>query len=200
MKIGIDIDGTITTPFYWLDFYNKKLNTNLKPKDINTYEHQLAFGITLRDFNTFRNKYLKEIHKLAHPRYDASRYINQLFFQHHDIFIITAREKKLQPLTHKWLQDYKILYKSLHHLGSTEKTGLALEKSINIFLEDRLETAIDMIKRQIPTILFNTPYNQGYEHPLLIRVDNWQQAYQVIQAIDKKNKSQELKVLDSNTL
>lgn len=188
MKIGIDIDGTITTPFYWLDFYNKNLNKNMKPKDITTYDHHLSFGISLHAFNTFRNNHLEEIHDLALPRHEATLYVNRLFFEFQDIHIITAREEKLERLTRKWLDKYKINYLSLHHLGSTEKLSTAIQLNLDVIIEDRLETALEMIKWQIPTILFNTPYNEGLEHPLLYRVNTWAEAYAVIKKMSKIKK------------
>lgn len=191
MKIGIDIDGTITTPFYWLDFYNEHLGTKMKPKDITTYDHHLSFGISLKSFNTFRNNHIETIHNLALPRNEAARYVNQLFFEYQDIHIITAREKELEPLTKAWLYKYKLNYLSLHHLGSTEKLGTAIQLGLNVIIEDRLETAMEMIKWQIPTILFNTPYNEGLEHPLLYRVNTWAEAYLAIKDISKKIKKPE---------
>jgi len=195
MKIGIDIDGTITTPFYWLEFFNRKLDKEKKPSEINTYDHHLAFNMSLKSFNEFRKKYLYEIHDLAIPRYEASEYINRLFFMYQAIHIVTARENCLRPLTETWLNKYKINYNSLHHLGGTEKLPTALKLRLDVFLEDRLETAMTMIKWQIPTILFNTPYNQGFDHALIYRVNTWQEAFEVISMLEKKKSQKQLKLL-----
>lgn len=185
MKIGIDIDGTITTPFYWLDFYNKHLKKDIKPKEINTYDHHLAFDISLNTFNRFRNKHLEEIHHLAVPRNQASFYMNKLFFDQHMLHLITAREPELKDLTASWLDKYHFNYHSLYHLGSTQKTQLALKLGLDVFIEDRLETALSMIEWQIPTILFNTPYNDGFSHPLLMRVDTWDEAFKILDSMAK---------------
>lgn len=193
MRIGIDIDGTITTPFYWLDFYNKKLNKSIKPKEITSYDHAKPFGITELDFRQFRERYLYEIHTLAEPRDQAAYFVNKLFFEHQQISIITAREKKLEILTHKWLLEHNISFSSLHHLGSTNKVSTAIIQNLDLFIEDRLETAQEMIIWGIPTLLFNTPYNQGYDHPLLFRVNTWKEVYEIILGMDKENEKNYLK-------
>jgi len=201
MKIGIDIDGTITTPFYWLDFYNKHLNKKIKPKEVNTYDHHLAFNISLDVFNDFRKKHINEIHELAIPRNKAPYYMNKLFFDQHILHLITAREPELKTLTENWLRQYHINYHNLYHLGSTQKTQLALKLGIDVFIEDRLETALSMIEWQIPTILFSTPYNQGFSHPLLIRVDTWEEVFHILSKMaSEEEKSQKLFMLLTNKL
>lgn len=187
MKIGIDIDGTITTPFYWLEFYNHHLNKEVKPKDVTTYDHHIPFGLTLNEFTSFRKKYLFEIHELALPRNSCEYYMRMLFFDNHDLSVITAREKTLEKLTQKWLQKHHIYYHQLYHLGHTDKAHIALHLNLDLFIEDRLETAIALIQYQIPVILFTTPYNQGYEHPFLFRVNSWQEAYNTITSFRFKN-------------
>ncbi|MBN2794626.1 MAG: hypothetical protein JXR88_04415 [Clostridia bacterium] len=186
MKIGIDIDGTITTPFYWLDFYNLHLNKNVKPKDITTYDHHIPFGITLQEFKRFRDENLFEIHNLAVPRNACEFYMRMLFFDNHELSLITAREKELETLTNKWLMKYNLYFHQVYHLGHTEKAHLALHLNLDVFIEDRLETAIALIQYQIPVILFTTPYNQGYKHPLLFRVNSWQEVYQIIKTFKSK--------------
>lgn len=195
MRIGIDIDRTITTPFYWLDFYNHHLRKELKPKEIKTYDHHIAFDMTLEAFEQFRSENIQEIHNLALPRNEAIHYVNQLFFKYQETHIITAREEMLSELTQQWLNRHNMNYKALYHLGSTNKYQLALDLSLDVFIEDRLETAKDMIKRQIPTILFNTPYNQGFHHPNLYRVNTWREAYDIICILDKIKSQKQLRLL-----
>lgn len=181
MKIGIDIDGTITTPFYFLDFYNKHFNTSIRPKDMKTYDHHKVFNVSSDDFLAFRKRYLNKIHRLALPRNKACTYVNRLFFEGHQLSIITARERLLENLSKEWLLEHNFEYSDIHHLGSYNKVSTAIKLNLDIFIEDRLETAQDMIAWGIPTILFNTPYNQGYYHPSLYRVDTWKEAYTVLQ-------------------
>ncbi len=37
LNICIDIDGTITEPYYWLEISNKYFKKNIKPEDITVY-------------------------------------------------------------------------------------------------------------------------------------------------------------------
>jgi len=187
MRIGIDIDGTITTPFYWLAFFNEKLGTSLTEKDIRHYDHHLDFGLSLAEFQSLRKTYLKEIHQLALPRPGAKEFVNRLFFENDQSFIITAREKSLAPLTQFWLKKEDFLYNNLYTLGSTRKTTLARSLDIEVFFEDRLETALEMAEAGIPTILFDTPYNQAPPAAGIHRVTTWPQAYEAFKILKSKN-------------
>ena len=186
MKIGIDIDGTITTPYYWLDFFNENLNRDLKVEDIKHYDHYKDFKITEKEFIDFRNEYLKEIHLLAVPRSEAVHYVNRLFHENESTYLITARENELTLLTKSWLNDNGIKSSDLYHLGSTKKTKLALSLKLDVFLEDRYETALNMALAGIPTILFNTTYNQEGNHPLIYRVDTWEEAFLEVENLKLK--------------
>ncbi|OPL08099.1 MAG: hypothetical protein AVO33_02070 [delta proteobacterium ML8_F1] len=179
MHIGIDIDGTITTPFYWLDFFNQKLGTSLSEKEITHYDHHLDFGIEAAAFQTLRKDHLKTIHRLAEPRPGAKDFVNRLFFENDQTFIITAREASLATLTQFWLKKEDFLYTALYTLGSTEKRFLAARLGIDLFFEDRLETALGLSAAGIPTVLFDTPYNQAPPHPGIHRVKTWEEAYRV---------------------
>lgn len=190
MRLGIDIDGTITTAYYWLDYFNSHLGTKLKPEEIVHYEHHIDFDISLEAFKTFRRDHLVEIHRLAKARPYAIKVLQQLEFSGHDSFIITAREKHLGLLTKAWLKEHLIPYQKLFHLGSTEKVALAKALCVELVLEDRFETALAMANAGIPTVLFNTSYNQAPDHPFIIRVDDWLEVQDIISKLDPSEKLQ----------
>ncbi len=180
MRIGIDIDGTITTAYYWLDYFNAHLGTTLKPEDVLHYDHHIDFNISLEAFKTFRMDHLLEIHRLAIARPSAVSVLNGLVKHGNETFLITAREKSLTLLTNSWLKDNQISHTKLYHLGTTDKVALAKSKCIELFLEDRYETALAMANAGIPTILFSTSYNKAPEHPLIVRIDDWLEAQALI--------------------
>lgn len=177
MRLGVDIDGTLTTAYYWLPFFNQHFNKNLKPRDVLHYEHHLDLGITLEAFQDFRRANLTTLHQLAQPRSNAAVVMKRLLADGHQAHLITAREKALKLLTKRWLKENAIPYTRLFHLGSTEKAALAKALGIELFLEDRYETALAMAHVGIPTLLFNTSYNQAPEHPLIVRIDGWDEVY-----------------------
>ncbi len=190
MRIGIDIDGTITTAYYWLEFFNNHLGTSLRAEEVLHYDHHIDFGITLEAFKTFRKDHLVEIHRLAKARPYAVKVLQALTHKGHDCFLITAREKDLRLLTKSWLKDNLIPYSNLYHLGSTEKVSLAKSLGVELFLEDRLETALAMANAGIPTLLFNTSYNQAPEHPFILRVDDWLEVQDFIEKLMQAEKLQ----------
>lgn len=184
MRIGIDIDGTITTPFYWLDFYNQYFKRSINAEDITSAEHHIAFQLDRTTFDSFRSQYLFTIHELAKPRPLVKYHMNSLYFEGHQLIIVTARETALEATSQNWLEKHDLLYHDMYHLGSVKKLQLALKLNLDLFLEDRLETALALVKWHIPVILFNTPYNQGMHHPMIFRVDSWKEAYQRVQRLN----------------
>ena len=190
MRLGIDIDGTITTAYYWLDFFNKHFRRNLKPEDVKHYEHHIDLGVTLEDFKAFRLNNLIALHRLAEPRPHAVHAMRELIDCGHEALLITAREKSLKMLTTSWLKEYKIPFHKLFHLGSTEKVELAKSLGVEVFLEDRYETALAMAEAGIPTLLFNTSYNQAPEHPFIVRIDDWLEAFYLIEKLAQNENRQ----------
>lgn len=176
MRLGVDIDGTLTTAYYWLPLFNQHFKKTLKPRDILHYEHHIDLGITLEAFQGFRLANLTALHQLAEPRPHAAVAMQELLASGHQTFLITAREKSLKLLTKQWLKVNQIPYTRLFHLGNTEKAALARALGIELFLEDRYETALGLARCGIPTLLFNTCYNQAPEHPLILRIDTWEEA------------------------
>ncbi|MFV1457451.1 5' nucleotidase, NT5C type, partial [Bacillus mycoides] len=94
-----------------------------------------------------------------------------------EIFFISARNERFLEVSEGWLQANGFTYNGIQLVGRTPKIAAIMEKNIDIFFEDKYETAIEVHKVcGIPVILFDTPYNQGYTPSGVIRVSNWEEA------------------------
>ncbi|GGK12326.1 putative nucleotidase YqfW [Caldalkalibacillus thermarum] len=177
-KLGIDIDGTVTDPATFVPFLNKAFNKNLTLDDITQYHLPPLLGVTDDEFWAWMQKHEGDIYAQAPPAEAAKAVLSELSGRHRLIYI-TARPPYLKDLTIQWFERHGLPYDHIELLGSHKKVKQAKQHGVELFFEDRLETANAMAEElDIPVILFNTPYNQGTAHRLIHRVRNWTEAKQ----------------------
>ena len=194
MRIGIDIDGTLTDiEKFQLDFgskffsrYNKFI---VKP---NGYETAEIFNVDDTLDNEFWDKYYFDYLKYEPIRRFASEIIKLLKDKGNEIYIITARhgennisDEKTKNLTKAWLDKNDVIYDKLI-FSPEEKLNTCLENKINIMVEDKPEN-INTLSSKIPVICFNAGYNQNCNGNNIYRAYSWYDVYYMI--IDIKNKS-----------
>ncbi|PKM70349.1 MAG: hypothetical protein CVU93_02525, partial [Firmicutes bacterium HGW-Firmicutes-18] len=66
------------------------------------------------------------------------------------------------------------------HLGSFYKNKKAKELNCDIFIEDNLETAKQLVEEGITVLLIDTGFNRYEELPNMTRVFNWQEIHHFI--------------------
>ena len=170
--IGIDIDGTVTEPYYWLERVNQYFKTNIQPEDVTVYEIHKILGIEPEEYEKFYQLFGKLLHKEARIRSGAQEVINQLY-HNHMIHFITARESIMKNVSVDWLKRYHIPMDSITLLGSSDKVDEAQRLSCDIFIEDRYENALQLSKAGIDVLLLDCSYNQGALPVNVTRVKNW---------------------------
>ncbi|SDY56905.1 hypothetical protein SAMN05660462_00364 [Proteiniborus ethanoligenes] len=172
LNICIDIDGTITDPYYWLDSANKYFNKNLKPEDVITYEINEIMGVTVEEYFEFYEIHGEEIHLNALAREDAAYIIRDLA-KVHNIFYVTAREEKMSKATQKWFEEHKLPKAPIYFIGGHYKVDKAKELDCHIFIEDRYENAKELALAGIDVLLFDCYYNRLPLLPGITRINNW---------------------------
>ncbi|EJO5347804.1 hypothetical protein NRP93_001896 [Clostridium botulinum] len=183
LNICIDIDGTITEPYYWLEISNKYFNKNIKPEDINVYNIEDVLGVTEEEYMDFYEKHKVEIHTKEKLRPDAKKILNKLN-KYNDIYFVTAREKSLEVLTKLYLKNHGIEFNELYVLGSHYKVGKAKELNCDIFIEDNPSNALELSNAGFKVILLDTNYNKHVkENENIIRVENWDEVYNIVKEI-----------------
>ena len=178
-NIGIDIDGTITEPYYWLPRANRYFNTQVKAREIKEYDIHKVLGIKLEEYDEFYRIYGKTLHQEAGIRAGAREVINRLYMQYR-IHIISAREAKMQEVTLEWLNRYQIPMDSVSLLGSCEKVPRARALGCDIFIEDKYENAVQLAQAGIEVLLIDSGYNKGELPAGVTRVRTWSQIEKVI--------------------
>ena len=187
MRIGIDLDDTITKTdeilFKYAKMYNEEEKILFK---INRgeWDWKKAFGWDEEKCETFFLRYLKKIFEEAEIKENAKEKINALKNGGNKIIIITARDTKSLKEVHKvcenWLINNKVNVDKIVVDGE-DKAQKCLENKIDIFIDDNVYNCESVYKNlKIPVLLMNSRYNKEYQNPNIKRVYNWNEIYNEI--------------------
>lgn len=172
LNLCIDIDGTVTEPYYWLARANRYFGTQVKPEDVIVYDIHKVLGIEEDDYSEFYELYGKLLHKESEARFGASE-ILQILHQQHNIHFVTARDERMRETSIDWLQRHKIPMDSIYLLGSHYKAEKARELNSDIFIEDSYSNALQLAKAGFDVLLIDCSYNKGPLPQNVTRVKNW---------------------------
>lgn len=179
-NLCIDIDGTVTEPYYWLAKANEYFDTNLKPQDVTDYEIHKILGVTREAYLRFYELYGKQLHRDAKVRFGAKEMVNRLY-RAHNIHFVSAREQKMEEITVQWLNRNGFLLDTLTLLGTTNKAPKAQELASDYFIEDCYENAVILAEAGFKVLLIDCTYNQKPLPELVDRIQNWSQIVDIIE-------------------
>lgn len=186
LNICIDIDGTTTTAYDWLDRANIYFEKELEDKDVIHYEIHRVLGISPEEYKEFYEEYKYLIHLENKPRKSAQEVINRLSSRH-SIHFVTAREKELEYVTRTWLRHNSINYDSLTLLGSHRKVETARQLQADLFIEDRYENALELSEAGFKVILMDCNYNRLALPEAIVRVSSWTEIEAIVKKLEKEN-------------
>lgn len=189
LNLCIDIDGTVTEPYYWLERANRYFDRQLEPEDITAYEIHRMLDIGEDDYSEFYELYGKLLHKESKARFGASEIIQQLY-QHHNIHFVTAREEKMRETSVEWLARHQMPMDSISLLGSHYKVEKARELKSDLFIEDCYSNALMLAGAGFDVLLIDCTYNKGPLPQNVTRVKNWLEISKIAE-----NKSQLMKTV-----
>lgn len=173
INIGIDIDGTLTVPDFWINTMNNYFNKTIKYSEIKDYDWLDIYEIGVDEFEKFYREYGPTMHYEADLRLGAKEVVTD-WSKKFSINYITARQKWLEETTKRWLQKHK-LPGSPYVIGSHNKLPLAKKLNCEIFIEDNLSVASQLAKEGIKVFLIDCPYNKGKLPKNIKRVSNWRE-------------------------
>jgi len=185
LNVCIDIDGTVTEPYYWLARANRYFETQLRPEDVTAYEIHRLLGIGEDDYQEFYDQYGKVLHRESKARFGAGEAVRQLY-REHSIHFVTAREEKMREVSVEWLERHGMPMDTISLLGSHYKVDKAKELKSDLFIEDNYANAIQLAQAGFDVLLIDCTYNRGPLPEQVIRVKNWAE---ILKIIDSKAKS-----------
>jgi uncharacterized HAD superfamily protein len=178
MKIGIDIDGTITDNFNLIkelacEYFKKD------EKEINSWDWDFGkvFNVSKLEAQKFWDINEKKIYTLPGPKPFAQQTIAAIA-EKHEIIYVTARSITYREDTEKWLQHHNIHFNRL--IMAEDKMQICVDEKISIMIDDSPEYI--SIADYINLIMFDYPYNRHVNHPKISRVTNWNEIIPLINA------------------
>lgn len=190
MRIGIDIDGTITDLHseiikYGLEYNEKILGMGIK--NVDAYKITEIFNWRENECMNFKRYMQREILNIIKPRSDASEWINNIKKLGHEIYIITGRKMNEMNDTYNetlnWLRNNDIPFDKLI-IEEKNKGKACRENNINIFVDDRLKHLDKAYNEGVEkTYIFDNVYNRDnnkYE-----RIYNFRELYYTINELER---------------
>jgi uncharacterized HAD superfamily protein len=176
LRLGIDIDGTVTDPKTFVPYLNKSFNTTLTYHDLKEYDLSKVLKISDADFWKWMDENEPVIYKESPLALHAKTVLDEWKDQHQLLFI-SARRKHLLDITYNWFKENELFYHHIELIGSHNKLEAVKNNDISVFFEDKHDNACMICEEhQIPVILFNTPYNQDPVPKGVVRVNHWLEA------------------------
>lgn len=185
LNICIDIDGTITDPYYWLSFANNYFNLNVTGDKVTSYDIAKILNVERNDYLKFYEENKFEIHSKQELRNDVKEALD-ILYMFNNIYFVTARDKSLELLTNIYLKYNKIPSDEVLVLGTHNKVPAAKELNCDIFIEDSYDNAIQLSNSGFKVLLIDTNYNRLPLNDNIIRVYNWKEIFHVITELSKK--------------
>lgn len=195
MKIGIDIDNTLTevqeelnkAAFEYAISLGKKINNYDNPiedikNDGDTYRKKFQF--TYEELKYFLKDIQENITNSANPRENAKEAIDKLKEKGHEIYIITARDSEFHDdpykLSKDWLDKNKIYYDKLI-VNAREKSSVCKNEKIDLFIDDQLNNCLSVQNAGIQTIMIT---NEIYNYDEIKQLKNWNEIYNYINEME----------------
>lgn len=182
LNICIDIDGTITDPYYWLSYANEYFNLKVTEDQVIEYDIHKVLNIEENAYLKFYEDLKVKIHSKQPLRNDVKEILD-ILHKYNNLYFVTAREKSLELLTFSYLLNNEIPFDEVFVLGTHNKVPKAKELNCNIFIEDSYDNAISLSENGFKVILLDTNYNRLPLNSNITRVDNWNEILQVINEI-----------------
>ncbi len=183
MKLGIDIDGVVVdfvTPF--LPLLQEAMGHPVRYDDITAYRFQHALGYSDEVEDWVRGEIDRRDLLRGLPRIPGSLESIRRFHREHEIHFVTARpEAKWEDVTREWLRVQGFPYSSVLFREGRKAEG---SEGFDLFVEDYLENALDLVAQGIHVCLFDQPWNQNSDLPRrCTRVHSWQEVEDVVASL-----------------
>ena len=148
LNICIDIDGTITDPYYFMPFFNKHFNKNLGHNDCYTCKIEDLYEVEIDKIIEFYINQGDVMHKSA-TVVEGVKEILWDMYEKHNLYFVTARSTKMEHITKAWMIYNELPPLQVHSLGSYYKVDKAKELNCDIFIEDNPENSMQIAESEL---------------------------------------------------
>ena len=192
MKIGIDIDDTLSNSFESVFVDSQKFdieelgNTGKVEEygkiDNHNYIETMYKHWTQEQTNLFWEKYFINMLTKATPKEYAPEILQKMKGEGNKIVIITSRYEiepnstAIEDYSKQWLNKNNIPYDEII-INAQNKLEVAQKAQIDLFIDASIKHCKKMQNGNIKTLLYTTIMNEGLDVPELERVYSWPQIY-----------------------
>lgn len=193
IRIGIDIDNVISDSYpNYLEKFNRIYQTNILYEEITDFYYLEKYkGNGQKELHGFIDTLIaNEEFQLSLPVFpDAQKTIVKWSREGKGIHYITARPRKAESATMKWLKNHGFwvenaaldMFDEKHYSQDYEfKKEVVKKYGISLMLEDSLVIAEAL---NIPVILFDRPWNQGKVKSNVYRLKRWSEAEEFVRKL-----------------
>ncbi len=195
MKIGIDIDGTVTEIIAPLvGFLRERGFVVPSYEDTADYDLTKLWGcskdeLVRRVFEFYKSEEFRRLQPISGVREAFA-----LLFPPHEGYFITSRPAFVGPRTMEFFDvHFGGRLKSFYHLGEFGGNGCAETKgaiakrlNLDVFVEDALHQAEEIASYGIPVLLMTQPWNRGRTlREGIVRVDGWKEIVDFVENYKK---------------
>lgn len=143
---------------------------------------------TKQQADSFKDKYHEFVLQNVSIKPFAKEIIDKLIQEGNQIFFITARNNKEDRISDSYSISKKLLENNhiKYHKLITEcsdKLNICKKNNIDLFIDDKLETCLELKNNGIISFLMNTPLNNNLNEEDVIRVYSWIDVYYKIKNI-----------------
>lgn len=171
MRIGLDIDDTITNTHsvlmkYAIKYNKEKIGRN-ELLNYNTNNFMEAFNWTFEEMNNFFDTYYLESLNYIEPKEFVKEVLTKLRNLGHKIVFITVRNdkeckggKEALRITTEWLNKYEIPYDELN-MSIKDKKEFCKNNNIDIFVDDSEKHCKGVSELGIKTYIMDNFFNKN---------------------------------------
>ena len=173
---------------YYDDKQQRIYPYKLLPDKQNTYEMAERFGLSVFEIR----KEIREFNKSAwmgtqSPLPESQTWVKLLAAEGWTFIPITSQTSDIpaQQLRKKRLGELfgDHIFKNYHILDTGQDKDQVLAEFHNTglyFIEDKPKNALTGLEYGVRPILIDHPYNRDFQHPDVIRVNNWKQIHEIV--------------------
>ena len=182
MKIGIDIDDTITDSSKVVKEFAYKYDNDYSNRLVNNINSIMRGFLEDEYVQKFYDEHSRDIGNAIEVKENVKEVIDKLRSEGNKIYIITARSDKFygdaQAFTAEYLDRHNIKYDKLV-TSQTYKVEYCKNEGIDLMIDDAVDTVENMNKEGIKSYLFTSDINKDIDTSSQ-RIDNWLDLYEII--------------------
>lgn len=194
MRIGLDIDDTISNTHFVLMKYAFKYNLEHGNKSLlkyNTNNFSEVFGWNSEETNNFFRTYYLDVLKEIEPKFNVKEVLVLVQIYRHKIIFITVRndrecagENEARRLTLEWLSQYEIPFDELH-VDIQDKKTFCEENNIDIFMDDSIRTVSAVKTTGIHTFIAMNNFNLDFKDNEITNIYSLMEFYNKVHKLEK---------------